>query len=70
MILGLNSKTQELSQIFAGNTPNKYCEMAENFSSTDVDMIEMNISARNVKSGGVQFGTGRGIGRFTTSACG
>ncbi len=41
----------------AGNTPEEYCEMAEKLSSTEVDMIEMNISCPNVKSGGVQFGT-------------
>ncbi|HHZ05511.1 MAG TPA: dihydroorotate dehydrogenase [Clostridiales bacterium] len=41
----------------AGNTPEEYCQMAEKLSDTDVDMIEMNISCPNVKSGGVQFGT-------------
>lgn len=41
----------------AGNTPEDYCQMAEKLSSTDVDMVEMNISCPNVKSGGVQFGT-------------
>ena len=41
----------------AGNTPEEYCEMAEKLSDSDVDMIEMNISCPNVKSGGVQFGT-------------
>lgn len=41
----------------AGNTPEEYCQMAEKLSSSDVDMIEMNISCPNVKSGGVQFGT-------------
>lgn len=41
----------------AGNTPEDYCQMAEKLSNTDVDMIEMNISCPNVKSGGVQFGT-------------
>lgn len=41
----------------AGNTPEEYCEMAEKLSDTDVDMVEMNISCPNVKSGGVQFGT-------------
>lgn len=41
----------------AGNTPEEYCEMAEKLSDTDIDMIEMNISCPNVKSGGVQFGT-------------
>ncbi|MCH5202174.1 MAG: dihydroorotate dehydrogenase [Oscillospiraceae bacterium] len=41
----------------AGNTPEEYAEMAEKLSNTNVDMIEMNISCPNVKSGGVQFGT-------------
>lgn len=41
----------------AGNTPEEYCAMAEKLSDTEVDMIEMNISCPNVKSGGVQFGT-------------
>lgn len=41
----------------AGNTPDEYCEMAEKLSNTNVDMIELNISCPNVKSGGVQFGT-------------
>ena len=41
----------------AGNTSEEYCEMAEKLSDTDIDMIELNISCPNVKSGGVQFGT-------------
>ncbi len=41
----------------AGNTPEDYCRMAEKFSDTAVDMIELNISCPNVKQGGVQFGT-------------
>ncbi|MGN1467354.1 MAG: dihydroorotate dehydrogenase [Ruminococcus sp.] len=41
----------------AGNTEEDYCMMAEKLSDSDVDMIEMNISCPNVKSGGVQFGT-------------
>ena len=41
----------------AGNTHEEYCEMAEKLSDTEVDMIELNISCPNVKSGGVQFGT-------------
>ncbi len=41
----------------AGNTPEDYCKMAEKLSDSDIDMIEMNISCPNVKSGGVQFGT-------------
>ena len=31
--------------------------MAEKLSTTDVDLIELNISCPNVKQGGVQFGT-------------
>lgn len=49
-------KTVVIANI-AGNTPEEYCKMAEKLSDTDVDMIEMNISCPNVKSGGVQFGT-------------
>ena len=41
----------------AGNTTEDYCAMAEKLSDTEVDMIELNISCPNVKSGGVQFGT-------------
>lgn len=41
----------------AGNTEEEYCRMAEKLSDSGVDMIEMNISCPNVKSGGVQFGT-------------
>ena len=41
----------------AGNTHEEYCEMAEKLGDTDIDMIELNISCPNVKSGGVQFGT-------------
>lgn len=52
----------------AGNTPEEYCEMAEKLSSTDVDMIEMNISCPNVKSGGVQFGTScESVGSITNA---
>ena len=42
--------------------------MAEKLSSTDVDMIEMNISCPNVKSGGVQFGTScESVGSITNA---
>lgn len=51
----------------AGNTPEEYCQMAEKLSDTDVDMIEMNISCPNVKSGGVQFGTScESVGAITS----
>lgn len=41
----------------AGNTTEDYCKMAEKLSDSAVDMVELNISCPNVKSGGVQFGT-------------
>ena len=41
----------------AGNTMEDYCNMAEKLSNSDVDMMELNISCPNVKSGGVAFGT-------------
>lgn len=50
----------------AGNTEDDYCAMAEKLSNSDVDMIEMNISCPNVKSGGVQFGTScQSVGAIT-----
>lgn len=52
----------------AGNTPEDYCAMAEKLSKTDVDMIELNISCPNVKSGGVQFGTScESVGAITAA---
>ena len=51
----------------AGNTVEEYCQMAEKLSDTDVDMIELNISCPNVKSGGVQFGTScESVGNITS----
>lgn len=50
----------------AGNTTEDYCKMAEKLSDSDVDMIELNISCPNVKSGGVQFGTScQSVGAIT-----
>lgn len=50
----------------AGNSIEEYCEMAEKLSATEVDMIELNISCPNVKSGGVQFGTScESVGQIT-----
>lgn len=50
----------------AGNTVEEYCQMAEKLSETAVDMIELNISCPNVKSGGVQFGTScESVGNIT-----
>ena len=51
----------------AGNTVEEYCQMAEKLSETDVNMIELNISCPNVKSGGVQFGTScESVGNITS----
>lgn len=41
----------------AGSTFEDYYEMAEILSDSDVDMLEVNISCPNVRSGGVAFGT-------------
>ena len=41
----------------SGNTIEDYCSIAEKLSDSDIDMIEMNISCPNVKSGGIVFGT-------------
>ena len=50
----------------AGNTTEEYCQMAEKLSDSDVDMIELNVSCPNVKSGGVQFGTScQSVGAIT-----
>lgn len=52
----------------AGNTTEDYCAMAEKLSETEVDMIELNISCPNVKSGGVQFGTScESVGAITSA---
>ena len=40
----------------AGSVLSDYERMAERLSDTDVDMIELNISCPNVKSGGMAFG--------------
>jgi len=40
----------------AGSTISDYRYMAERLSSTDVDMLELNISCPNVKEGGMSFG--------------
>ncbi len=41
----------------AGNTAEEYGMMAKRLDSTNIDMIEMNVSCPNVKHGGMQFGT-------------
>lgn len=39
-----------------GRTTEDYCEVAERLSTEPVDMLEINISCPNVKSGGISFG--------------
>jgi len=40
-----------------GGTAEDYAAVAEGLSSTDVDLLELNISCPNVKQGGIAFGT-------------
>lgn len=41
----------------AGSTLEDYCGIAERLDSSEIDMLEVNISCPNVKEGGVTFGT-------------
>lgn len=49
-------KTVVIANI-AGSTQQDYCALAEKLNATSVDMVELNISCPNVKSGGLAFGT-------------
>ena len=53
-----NLKTKDTAIIanIAGSTADEYREIAEKLESTNVDMIEVNISCPNVKAGGAAFG--------------
>lgn len=53
-----NLKTKDTVVIanIAGSTADEYREIAEKLESTDVDIIEVNISCPNVKAGGAAFG--------------
>jgi dihydroorotate dehydrogenase (NAD+) catalytic subunit len=51
-----NQNTKIIANI-AGSCPEDYFAMAARLDDTDIDMVELNISCPNVKSGGVQFGT-------------
>lgn len=50
----------------AGKTVEEYCAVAERLSSSDIDMIELNISCPNVKEGGVSFGTDSRMAEYVT----
>lgn len=52
----LKKNTVILANI-AGSTPEECAEVAAKLDSTDVHMIELNISCPNVKQGGAAFGT-------------
>lgn len=52
----LKTKGTVIIANMAGSTAEGYREVAEKLDSTDVDMIEVNISCPNVKAGGAAFG--------------
>ena len=45
----------------AGHSVEEYAAMAEKLDSSEVDMVELNISCPNVREGGVNFGTSCGM---------
>ena len=53
----LKTKDTIIIANIAGSTAEEYREIAEKLDSTDVDMIEVNISCPNVKAGGLAYGT-------------
>ncbi len=63
----LTKNTVILANI-AGSTPEECAEVAEKLDSTDVHMIELNISCPNVKQGGAAFGTSCTMAEQVTSA--
>ena len=52
----LKTKDTVVIANIAGSTAEEYAEIARKLDSTDVDMIEVNISCPNVKAGGAAFG--------------
>ncbi|MDE5755135.1 MAG: dihydroorotate dehydrogenase [Oscillospiraceae bacterium] len=52
----------------AGSTPEECAEVAEKLDSTQVHMIELNISCPNVKQGGAAFGTSCAMAEQVVSA--
>ncbi|WP_040197889.1 dihydroorotate dehydrogenase [Candidatus Soleaferrea massiliensis] len=52
----LKDKDTVLIANIAGHSVEDYCEVAEKVSDSDIDMVELNISCPNVKSGGLAFG--------------
>lgn len=52
----------------AGSTPEECAEVAAKLDSTDVHMIELNISCPNVREGGAAFGTSCAMAEQVTAA--
>lgn len=63
----LTKNTVILANI-AGSTPEKCAEVAAKLDSTEVHMIELNISCPNVRQGGAAFGTSCAMAEQVTAA--
>ncbi len=62
----LKTKNTVIIANIAGSTAEEYEEIAKKLDSTDVDMLEVNISCPNVKAGGAAFGVScEGAGTIT-----
>jgi len=60
-------KTKIIANV-AGKDISEYVQAAEFLSTTDVDMLELNISCPNVKEGGLAFGTSPQVAAKVTGA--
>lgn len=62
----LKEQNTKIIANIAGSCFDDYVAMAKRLDSTDIDMVELNISCPNVKAGGVQFGTNpKGVAEIT-----
>ncbi|MCL2089206.1 MAG: dihydroorotate dehydrogenase [Oscillospiraceae bacterium] len=64
----LRQKNTVIIANIAGFTIDEFVQMAEMLDTTDVDMLELNISCPNVKQGGVSFGICRDNAAAVVSA--
>lgn len=64
----LMTKNTVILANIAGSTPEECAEVAQKLDSTDVHMIELNISCPNVKQGGAAFGTSCAMAEQVTAA--
>ncbi|MBR4319853.1 MAG: dihydroorotate dehydrogenase, partial [Oscillospiraceae bacterium] len=64
----LMTKNTVILANIAGSTPEECAEVASKLDSTDVHMIELNISCPNVKQGGAAFGTSCAMAEQVTAA--